>query len=46
MYDDSGAFVVHVRDEVAASIPADMVATATGGPQRDEENRAGTLLRM
>ena len=32
MYDDSGAFVVHVRDEVAASIPADMVATATGGP--------------
>ena len=32
MYDDSGTFVVHVRDEVAASIPADMVATATGGP--------------
>jgi ectoine hydroxylase len=32
MYDDSGAFVVHVRDEVEASIPADMVATATGGP--------------
>jgi ectoine hydroxylase-related dioxygenase (phytanoyl-CoA dioxygenase family) len=32
MYDDSGAFVVHVSDEVAASIPADMVATATGGP--------------
>jgi len=32
MYDDSGAFVVHVRHEVAASIPAHMVVTAIGGP--------------
>ncbi|MBV9378586.1 MAG: phytanoyl-CoA dioxygenase family protein, partial [Alphaproteobacteria bacterium] len=32
MYDNSGAFVVHMRDELAASISADMIETATGGP--------------
>ena len=32
MYDDSGAFVVRVRDEVVDRIAQDLVVTATGGP--------------
>jgi ectoine hydroxylase len=31
-YDDGGAFVVHVRDEVVRAIPRESIVTATGGP--------------
>ncbi len=31
-YDDAGAFVVRVRDEVVRAIPAESVVAATGGP--------------
>lgn len=31
-YDDAGAFVVRVRDEVMAHVTPDMIVTATGGP--------------
>ena len=31
-YDDDGAFVVRVRDEVVRAIPAESIVTATGGP--------------
>src|SRR4029078_11386194 len=30
-YDDSGAFVVRVRDEVVRAIPPESIVTATGG---------------
>jgi ectoine hydroxylase len=31
-YDESGAFVVRVRDDVVRAIPAETIVTATGGP--------------
>jgi ectoine hydroxylase len=31
-YDDNGAFVVRVRDEVVRAIPPESIVTATGGP--------------
>jgi ectoine hydroxylase len=31
-YDDAGAFVVRVRDEVVRAIPPESIVTATGGP--------------
>lgn len=31
-YDDKGAFVVRVRDEVVRAIPPESIVTATGGP--------------
>ena len=31
-YDEAGAFVVRVRDEVVHAIPAETIVTATGGP--------------
>ena len=31
-YDEAGAFVVRVRDEIVAAIPPETIVTATGGP--------------